>query len=729
MDKFYLIVYTIIFSAFLTLAIEVEWQNPFPPSNLLYDVHCPSKNTAIAIGKDGIILRTTDNGNSWRIIKTGVFNDLGNIFFIDSVNGWICGLKGSLLKTKDGGITWENLSMDTSINLNYIYSTGLDHGWLRGYVEKGGNLHISIYQTKDGGKSWQKYPIEIEPDNRIGDFIFFDSVNGIGAKKGGFARTTDGGITWNEYSSSPFSTRDLQFFNQSMGWAAGANMWKTTDSGNTWTSMYDSSDVVIENLHFINTMYGWGAGTIYLNPGSLISIIYTQDGGKSWSTSTMDRMRGSISGIHLYDQTTGFAVGNDSLITGIILQSKEDGTAWELCSKGTRNDLNSVFAIDSQTCFAAGFGGIMLKTIDGGKNWEEQRVRTDSAITGMYFVNRDTGWAVGWHGYIIKTIDGGENWFQQNSNTTAPLYRVYFVNSHIGYAVGDSGAVVRTFDGGTTWQPKYTQNWDRHSGLCFPTASTGFITPMWGGRIFHTRDSGTTWDTLIASPEFGHKFLSIDFADSLTGYALSKQSYYTYIFKTTDGGESWDSLTHIIGLDLSWVHVRSKDTVYVCGSFGNIQRSVNGGKNWEFINDYLGFWTEEHLQCIRFAKSSHVGWTVGTGGTIIKMNEKGITAIDDDGHIKLKKIPNISFTVSHIKGRGKRQTIHIEYRLLQAETVSLKLYTIKGSLVSVIMQESYKASGNYSLHYNVPKLSAGVYFCNLETTRGMKATEKFEIVQ
>ncbi|MBE3084899.1 MAG: hypothetical protein IMZ64_01620, partial [Bacteroidetes bacterium] len=46
------------------------------------------------------------------------FNDM---FMYDSNNGWICGTNGLILKTTDGGNSWAVMSIDTKRNLNALH--------------------------------------------------------------------------------------------------------------------------------------------------------------------------------------------------------------------------------------------------------------------------------------------------------------------------------------------------------------------------------------------------------------------------------------------------------------------------------------------------------------------------------------------------------------------------------------------------------------------------------
>lgn len=726
MNKFLLLGYSIICSAVLIFPLEVQWQNPFPPTNYFLDVNCPSRNTAIAVGHKGVILRTKDYGLTWNVINMKIWEDLSRVYFIDSLKGWILGAKGSLLNSTNGGETWQKIPFDTSINLSYYCSSinNNDYGWMRGYSEINSHFSYFLFRTKNGGLEWEK--LSLDPNNTPSIICFLDTLKGIAtttaSSKDRLLRTDDGGITWSKViTPDNFYARHIQFIDAVNGWAAPSFIWRTRDSGNTWIKEIPSTGVEFKAMHFLDTLQGWMVGRLGSSSG-IAAIVHTSDGGKSCSIDTIPEY--SLNGVHLYDKTTGFAVGNDSNLNGAILRAKDSGTSWEVCGKGTHHHLLTVFPIDSKTCFAAGEGGIIFKTEDGGINWLEQRVRADSAITDMYFSGSDTGWAVGWYGYVIKTVDGGQSWQEQNSNTNKSLLSAYFVNSQVGYIGGDSGTVLRTVNGGDTWQPVINNTAHRYYGLHFTSASTGFATPYYDVNILRTIDSGKTWTPIPTSTNI--MFLSISFADSLTGYALGRGGFYYYVCKSEDGGITWDSLSEVGG-DKVWIHAKSRDTVYVCGIVGGIRRSTDGGKSWTYITPLMGFYTDETMQCIRFARNSSVGWAVGTSGAIIRIVEDGEVAIKNNLHPSKKAKADVQLEVVY-KGIKGSEHINIRYILKKSDIAAITIFTVKGARIATVLRENPVTAGIHSLRFDVSGLGAGMYVCKLECKSGV-ATQKFEIVK
>ena len=54
----------------------------------------------------GVIFKTTNQGETWTTQAIGVTNILDDIFFINENTGWTVGGDGIILKTTDGGENW-----------------------------------------------------------------------------------------------------------------------------------------------------------------------------------------------------------------------------------------------------------------------------------------------------------------------------------------------------------------------------------------------------------------------------------------------------------------------------------------------------------------------------------------------------------------------------------------------------------------------------------------------
>ncbi len=83
----------------------VNWSTlPFF-DNALYALNFPANqtNTGYAAGYTGIIIKTTDGGDSWTVQSSGTTNTLYGVAFADELTGYAVGEGGTVLKTFTGG--------------------------------------------------------------------------------------------------------------------------------------------------------------------------------------------------------------------------------------------------------------------------------------------------------------------------------------------------------------------------------------------------------------------------------------------------------------------------------------------------------------------------------------------------------------------------------------------------------------------------------------------------
>ena len=79
------------------------------PNMPLYDLVQPNSDGAlIAVGSNGLVLHSDNNGANWSTAETDadVFTWLNGVAIAESGNGVMVGGKGSILLTSDGGKTW-----------------------------------------------------------------------------------------------------------------------------------------------------------------------------------------------------------------------------------------------------------------------------------------------------------------------------------------------------------------------------------------------------------------------------------------------------------------------------------------------------------------------------------------------------------------------------------------------------------------------------------------------
>jgi len=134
-------------------------------SSSLYSITAIDKKTLIAVGYGGVILKSTDGGESFKEINSPTSFLLYSITSIDKKTLVAVGLNGDILKSSDGGESFKEINSPTSSFLRSI--TAIDKKTLVAVGGKG-----VILKSTDGGESFKK--IESGIYNALDKAIYFN---------------------------------------------------------------------------------------------------------------------------------------------------------------------------------------------------------------------------------------------------------------------------------------------------------------------------------------------------------------------------------------------------------------------------------------------------------------------------------------------------------------------------------------------------------------------------
>jgi photosystem II stability/assembly factor-like uncharacterized protein len=187
-----------------------------------------------AVGKDGKIIRSEDNGSSWVSQPTGMHTNFQSIAAWDAQNAVVVANAGKGLVTSDGGRTWEEVKLPVSdIGTGKVLRVRLDP---QGRAWAVAELNV-IMRSEDRGRTWQRVTQD-DNDAAWNDIAF--SGAGEACVVGEFGRvacTVDDGVTWEarpvELEPSLMSVR---FRDAEHGLAVGlsGSVLATDDGGLTW---------------------------------------------------------------------------------------------------------------------------------------------------------------------------------------------------------------------------------------------------------------------------------------------------------------------------------------------------------------------------------------------------------------------------------------------------------------------------------------------------------------
>lgn len=288
----------------------------------IYDIDFIDENTGWLVGNNGMIVKTTDGGESWSLQISGYSFHLFGVDFINSQTGWAVGNSELILKTTNGGERW---IPQTSGQTVALYDVNFVNDQLGLIVGASGR----ILRTTNGGTNWSS--VTSGTSQTLRELQFVDILNAWAVGTSGtILRTTNGGLNW-VGQFAPIGTNYLRavcFIDNQNGWSVGEGLTilKTTNGGVNWVQQYAPPGVenILRGVSFINPLTGWVVDYAGV-------IIKTTNGGDSWT----------VQYSHL---------GWNAKLTNI---------------KATSNNLVTV----------CGVSGNLYKSTNGGSNWLR---RTDS---------------------------------------------------------------------------------------------------------------------------------------------------------------------------------------------------------------------------------------------------------------------------------------------------------------------------------------------------------------
>jgi photosystem II stability/assembly factor-like uncharacterized protein len=222
---------------------------------------------------DGIVIKTTNGGNSWTQLWTGTEEGLEGISFPDLNTGYVCGWSGYFAKTTNSGVSWSVQTPDTDI---YFYTDVVFKDADHGIVTAQTNSGAGVYATSNGGTSWTTATgvsgIPYGACYVTGD-TYFLVTNG-----GDIQKSTDNGLTWSTVQAAGGLLFGIDFYNANIGIAAGEDgrILKTYDGGVTWQQQ------VIAFGQPIWHDFAWKSQNEVYAVGTPEFIYKSTDGGANW---------------------------------------------------------------------------------------------------------------------------------------------------------------------------------------------------------------------------------------------------------------------------------------------------------------------------------------------------------------------------------------------------------------------------------------------------------------
>jgi photosystem II stability/assembly factor-like uncharacterized protein/DNA-binding CsgD family transcriptional regulator len=315
---------------------------------------------------------------------------------------------------------------------------------------------FTIIHTEDGGRTWRDVsPAIAKTDVREAFFVdpqhawvlasdSTPATPGLGTR---ILRTADAGRTWNAAQvrgALTSTTSQLTFVDVQHGWfvtnSGGGVIYRTSDGGRSWREISSSpgtnskpalpADCRGVALSFVNPNRGFASEICGGGPAFLFR---SEDGGASWQLQTLPRADNATepasTGTVL---TPTFPTTSDGFL-GLWDPLPADALSWEDAR------LRGIYA-----------------THDGGRTWQPLQMGPNVmlGLGDVFFLDPLHGWLAD-PAHSFRTIDGGQTWEELPGPSPFPLQFVSPTEG-FGFQIADQAGLpqlAHSTDGGETWQP------------------------------------------------------------------------------------------------------------------------------------------------------------------------------------------------------------------------------------------------------------------------------------
>lgn len=568
-------------TCFCTLSAQsISWTEQIinDRSENLQDFTQAEDGSATIVGYGNTFVKSTDGGETWN--NTGVFEtdafdyqDIsfsGNTGFAVAMTGYKVIDRGAndiyanspLLKTVDGGVTWELITVanmgsgsDSTLNLsaagNYsvkftaVEAVDENTVYVAAYwKDVKDDAHYNVFNTTDGGATWEPV-IPHDETAGINSMLTYNEHIYIAGNKTLYKVSVADNIVTDLYPVVDKGEDDGMYFwnisvsgNELIFPTTADSIRITNDEGTTFTSLPN-----IKKGYYV---YKHDENNIVVAAGSSDTKT-TNDGGATWTTVSAGESlwNGAIVGDSL------IAIAKNEIYTMAISDIAAGTFAWtSKIITDISGNLKGITTTGDKT-FITGYSDIFLMSTDGAQTFTEVNLPSKSDII---YGSLDLDFV---------SIAQGKGGAQLASSRRIKTADYDDVDVYI------SGFLISTTD---NWE-SFDVIDDTNVGAKYTTTSTNPYAEGCYGQDYYT---GACVDDST--------FMTyVQWYDTISG---DDKITYGRVFKSTDAGESWDTISSDFG-GLYIESVVEKDGVIYIGGNKTLIRSTDNGLTYENLNEKL----------------------------------------------------------------------------------------------------------------------------------------------
>jgi photosystem II stability/assembly factor-like uncharacterized protein len=326
----------------------------------------PTSKTVLAVGASGLIARSTDHGQHYRIVRQNL-GALLRSFADGSAAGCLVGVgrPGAIVHSFDAGKTWQRVPLDLSAEVE-LGSVVFE---AKSRVLLAGGTSGTLLRSSDCGRRWA--PIPATKKDVISLLVLSDSSVLALAETSRILRSTDAGATFVETEMEADATlRAVVATSASDVVAVGeaGRIYRSTNGGKSFQRVPSGTEGTLRALAYDAVHRAlWAAG----DAGT---VLRSSDSGATWTKLSLPTEENLfVIGIHP-DGSAVWIGGN----RGTALRTVDQGARFSSIESHSTQTIRVIaFDPSAKEFVVAGAGGTLLRTVGG-----QQLVKVDSTLDG-----------------------------------------------------------------------------------------------------------------------------------------------------------------------------------------------------------------------------------------------------------------------------------------------------------------------------------------------------------
>ena len=413
------------------------------------------KRAFYVLGDDHTILKSVDEGASWKRIDQGLPGIFVKIVMrpvdVDDEGLYVVGSAG-IFRTANGGSSW--------------------------------------FQLRKGGFN------DISPGVGNTSTLYAVGTYDYRSNHGEAVRSTDGGKTWNPLALpqawsylavavSPSEPNTVFISAEDRG------IFRSVDGGQSWRQ-------VDTGLNALQIRQVFASGNVLITHSDRV-MFQSLDGGSSWTTNPMAGLLNKITDITVAPNNPSVFTVNGCCPDGTAIISQDAGKTWAPLGyvggflRFDPNDARTFYVLSPPSA---------RKTMDGGRTWSRLGLHTiEPTAFEISPSNPNVLWVGNYGGIVYRSTDGGKKW-----KATAPVGDSFPVdnlapdpkNSKIAYVVtsiepdplGRVPVIYKTNNGGTSWSLLQ----EGIENITVDPVNNKTLYTFAGNGVSVSKDDGNTWN-------------------------------------------------------------------------------------------------------------------------------------------------------------------------------------------------------------------------------------------